>query len=152
MRSSHYGACALALCVIPVLAQPKFSEGKLHGRDAYILENGTMRVSALRGAGHIAEIRFATGTTARTVNPRRVPHYPTIDPMDYDNAKHDPIYGGGTNRRLMAGYMGHLLNFPQFGPPSEWEAQAGLPNHGGALMVAWEKTRGNVQPDAVTFG
>ena len=37
--------------------KPSFKQEKLHGRDAYVLENSKMRVSALRGAGHIGEIR-----------------------------------------------------------------------------------------------
>ena len=35
--------------------------------------------------------------------------------------------------------MGHLLNFPTFGPPSESEAKSGLGNHGEAVMVEWKK-------------
>ena len=51
----------------------------------------------------------------------RVPHYPTIDPQTYDAAKHDTIYGATPHRWLSAGYMGHLLCFPAFGPPSSEE-------------------------------
>ena len=100
------------------LAQkPTFTQEKVHGRDAFVLENSKMRVSALRGAGHIGEIRLKSSDPKTSINPMRVAHFPTIDPWDYDPAKHDPIYGGGPARSLQSGYMGHLLNFPQDGYP-----------------------------------
>ena len=79
----------------------------------------------------------------------RIPHFPTIEPWEYDGAKHDKIYGGGTNRWLQSGYMGHLLNFPTFGGPSEKEAQSGLGNHGEALVVEWKKDAAITSADAV---
>jgi hypothetical protein len=120
-------------------AEPSFKEQTFHNRHAYVLENGLMRVSALRGAGHWAEIRLTSGDPKKDLNPMRIPHFPTIDPWEYDAAKHDKIYGGGTNRLLQSGYMGHLLNFPTFGAPSEQEARNGLGNHGEALTVEWRK-------------
>jgi hypothetical protein len=37
--------------------------------------------------------------------------------------------------------MGHLLNFPTFGGPSEDEARNGLGNHGEALAVEWKNDK-----------
>ena len=144
--------CILFLLAVSAAAQePSFSTGTLHGRDAYVLQNSTIRVSALRGAGHIAEIRFRSDDPKLALNPMRVPHYPTIEPWEYDPAKHDAVYGGGTNRILMAGYMGHLLNFPTFGGPSTTEAANGLGNHGEALSREWTLDRAGATPDEVVL-
>jgi hypothetical protein len=118
---------------------PALREGKFEGRRAYILETSRMRVSALAGGGHLAEIRLKTGDPRQDVNPMRVPHYPTIEPQEYDPARHDALYGTDPHRWLSSGYMGHLLCFPQFGPPSADEAAAGLGNHGEAPIVEWRK-------------
>ncbi len=141
---THVLIAALILAVLPgpgvARAQaPAFSEDLFHGRSAYILENAEMRVAALRGAGHIAEIRLKSDDPKKSVNPMRVPHFPTIDPWDYDPAKHDATYGGRPDRILQSGYMGHLLNFPTFGSPSDREAENGLGTHGEALAVEWRK-------------
>ena len=131
--------------------RPSLKEEKFHGRDAYVLENPKMRVAALRGAGHIAEIRLKSSDPQKNVNPMRVPHYPTIEPWEYDPAKHDTLYGGAVNRILMSGYMGHLLNFPTFGNPSESEAEAGLGAHGEALAVEWKKERADSNREGVSL-
>jgi hypothetical protein len=115
-----------------------FKKEKFEGRDAYVLSNARMRVSALRGGGHIGEIRLLSPDPLKSVNPMRVPHYPTIDPWEYDPVKHDALYGSGNDRLLMAGYMGQLLNFPTFGDPSPDEARNGLEKHGEALAVEWK--------------
>lgn len=143
-------AAAAVLAVCPAAgAEPSFQEETFHGRHAYVLETDQVRVSALRGAGHWAEIRLKSDDPKKSVNPMRIPHFPTIEPWEYDGAKHDKIYGGGTNRWLQSGYMGHLLNFPTFGGPSEKEAQSGLGNHGEALVVEWKKDAAITSADAV---
>ena len=128
---------------------PSFHEERFHGRYAYVLENARMRVSALRGAGHLAEIRLKSPDPKTSINPMRIPHFPTIEPWEYDAAQHDQIYGGGTARILQSGYMGHLLNFPTFGGPSDSEAKAGLGNHGEALSAEWRKDSSAVSNDGV---
>ena len=133
------------LCILLVASAqaqaPRFERGEVHGRDAYVLDNGVIRVAALRGAGHIAELRLLSDDSRVAVNPMRVPHFPTIEPWEYDPAKHDLIYGAGPNKILQSGYMGHLLNFPTFGPPSPAEAANGLGNHGEALTREWRLDR-----------
>ena len=126
---------------------PSFERGELHGREAYVLSNGLIRVSALSGAGHIAELRFLSDDPTKAINPMRVPHFQTIEPWEYDPARHDPIYGGGTNKILQSGYMGHLLNFPTFGGPSSAEAANGLGNHGEALTREWKLDRTDSDDD-----
>jgi hypothetical protein len=114
----------------------------VHGRQAWVLKNGRIRVAALKGGGHLAEIRLDSPDPKKSVNPMRVPHYPTIDPQNYDAARHDAIYGATPHRWLSAGYMGHLLCFPAFGPPSsEEEIRNGLGNHGEAPIVEWKALR-----------
>jgi hypothetical protein len=115
----------------------EFKEEKLYGRNAYVLDNGVFRIAVLRGGGHIAEVRLVSKDPLVNINPMRVPHYPTIEPYEYEPSKHDAIYGSDPHRWLSSGYMGHLLCFPFYGAPSAEEAKAGLGNHGEAPIVEW---------------
>jgi catechol 2,3-dioxygenase-like lactoylglutathione lyase family enzyme len=134
------------------IPQATFYEEKVNGRDAYVLDNGWMRVSLLRGGGHIAEVRLKTGDRRKDLNPMRVPHYRTIDPHTYDASRDDAIYGDGPHKWLSAGYMGHLLCFPFYGPPSsEEEVRAGLGNHGEAPIVEWKKSNVEINTDGVSL-
>ena len=81
----------------------------------------------------------------------RVPHYPTIEPYEYDDAKHNGIYGSDPHRWLSSGYMGHLLCFPEYGSPSPEEAQAGLGNHGEAPIVEWHRINVEENSDGLTL-
>ena len=140
------------LAIISLLgAQTAFHEDTFRGRQAYVLENGKMRVSALRGGGHLAEIRLQSDDPRKNVNPMRVPHYPTIEPHQYDPARHDALYGSDSHRWLSSGYMGHLLCFPEFGPPSPEEVRSGLGNHGEAPIVEWKKQKTEIRDDGVSL-
>ena len=56
------------LSLLPATAQqPSIHDETVHGRRAYVLENGKMRVSALRGGGHLAEIRFLSSDPRKAV-------------------------------------------------------------------------------------
>jgi hypothetical protein len=134
------GACFLTTCLVGLAAYgQKFPTVSFHGRKGYLLENDRIRVIALRGGGHIAEVRFTDGDARKRVNPMRVPHYQTIEPYEYDPARHDALYGNDSHRWLSSGYMGHLLCFPAFGPPSSpAEIKNGLGNHGEAPIVEWK--------------
>ena len=127
------------------------TEEAFHGRRAWVLSNGWMRVSLLAGGGHIAEVRLLSDDPRKNLNPMRVPHYPTIEPYAYDDARDNPIYGDTPHRWLSSGYMGHLLCFPIYGPPSEDEARAGLGNHGEAPIVEWKKIDVRSDSDGITF-
>lgn len=127
------------------------SEEFFHGRRAWVLSNGWMRVSLLAGGGHIAEVRLISDDPKKNLNPMRVPHYPTIEPHEYDPARHDAVYGDTPHKWLSSGYMGHLLCFPIYGAPSEDEARAGLGNHGEAPIVEWRKTKVEANSDGVTL-
>ncbi len=144
---------AMLLSAVCLEAQtPSVREEKVNGRDAWVVENGLIRLSALRGGGHLGEIRLVSDDPRKNLNPMRVPHYPTIDPHAYDPARHDAVYGAGSHRWLSSGYMGHLLCFPFYGPPSsEDEILAGLGNHGEAPIVEWKKKRVDATDSRVTL-
>jgi hypothetical protein len=133
-------------------SEVEFREARVHGRHAYILENGLIRVAALRGGGHLGDVRLLSPDPKTGINPMRVPHYPTIEPYEYDPARHDSLYGSGSHRWLSSGYMGHLLCFPFYGAPSsEDEVKAGLGNHGEAPIVEWKMLRVERSENALTL-
>ncbi len=125
---------------------------KVYNRQAWVLANGIIRVALLAGGGHIAQVQLLTGDARKDVNPMRVPHYPTIDPDAYQPSRDDAIYGDNPHRWLSAGYMGHLLCFPFYGPPSsEFEIKAKLGNHGEAPIVRWKELSRDFSQKAITF-
>ena len=94
-------------------------------RRAHTIETPDLRVTVLVEGGHIAEILDrATG-----VNPLWTPPWPSIEPSNYDRARH-PEYGDDAESKLLAGIMGHNLCLDIFGGPPSDEAAAGLPVHG----------------------
>ncbi|MEZ5351889.1 MAG: hypothetical protein R2762_04580 [Bryobacteraceae bacterium] len=122
----------------------------VNGREAWVLDNGLIRVAALRGGGHIGEVRLISANPRASINPMRVPHYRTIDPNTYQPSRDDAVYGDGSHRFLSSGYMGHLLCFPFYGPPSsDAEIAAGLGNHGEAPIVEWRLIRSEESPERV---
>ncbi len=124
----------------------------IHGRQAYVVENGKLRVSALRGGGHLAELRLLTDDARLGINPLYVPHYPTIEPYLYDPAQHATQYAAGANARLTAGYMGHLLCFPAFGPPTPAEVDNDFTFHGEAVAVEWTQHQpAQINPESITL-
>ncbi len=128
-----------------------FHEDKLHGRRAFVLENSRMRLSTLPGGGFIGEVRFQSDDPKKSVNPLRVPHYQTIDPFTYDVARDGDLYGTGIQRRLMSGYMGHFLCFPQFAASSPAEFRQDYGQHGEAIAVEWKLENVDTRKDGVTL-
>src|SRR5436190_17863578 len=94
-------------------------------REAATLENDALRVTVLREGGHVAEILHKKSG----VNPLWVPPWPTMDPSQYDPAKH-PEYGLDAESKLLAGIHGHNLCLDLFGGPTPEEAAAGMTTHG----------------------
>jgi len=80
-----------------------------------------------------------------------LPHYATIEPFQYNDAKHNELYGNDPHRWLSSGYMGHLLCFPEYGPPSKEEMEAGLGNHGEAPIVEWRQIQLDNNAEGVTL-
>jgi hypothetical protein len=106
---------------------------RYRGRRAVSLENRHVRVTVLVEGGHIAEIFDKRAN----VNPLWTPPWPSIEPSQYDHARHDQ-YGRGVDAMLLAGIMGHNLCLDIFGGPSAEEAAAGLPVHGEASKVRYD--------------
>ncbi len=101
-----------------------------HGRQAVSIENEALRVTVLKEGGHIAEVLHKKSG----VSPLWVPHWPSIEPSQFDPVTH-PEFGGGADGRLLAGIMGHNLCLDIFGGPSDAEAAAGLTAHGEASVA-----------------
>ena len=101
-------------------------ESNIYGRPGWVLENGTIRVSLLRGGGHVAEVRLVSKNPRVSINPMFIPD------------------GNG--------YMGHLVCFPHFGPASAEERAQGLRGHGEAGSVEWQQTRPlQIDAQGITF-
>jgi hypothetical protein len=145
------GLCLLIAALALYSQTASFHEDTLHGRRAFVLENDRMRVSTLPGGGFIGEIRFKSPDPKKNVNPMRVPHYQTIDPYAYDIEKHGALYGTGMQRRLMSGYMGHFLCFPNFGASAPSELALDYGQHGEALAVEWKQDKLETRKDGVTL-
>ena len=109
------------------------NETTFNGRRAVSIENDHLRVTVLPGGGHIAEVHDkATG-----INPLWTPPWTSIEPSQFDAARHRD-YGDGVDARLLAGITGHNLCLDIFGGPSDDEARAGLPVHGEASVVDYD--------------
>jgi hypothetical protein len=102
------------------------------GRRAAAIENAALRVTVLEEGGHIAEVLHKKSG----VSPLWVPHWPSIEPSQFDPGRH-PAFGVGADGRLLAGIMGHNLCLDIFGGPSDTEAAAGLTAHGEAPVARY---------------
>jgi hypothetical protein len=110
---------------------------QLGGRSAWTLDTAMLRVTVLRGGGHVAEIALkSTGA----VNPLWMQTRPTIDPINFNSARDAKTYGGGSSARLMSGLAGHSLCFPYWGNPSAAEERAGMTFHGETGIAMWTQT------------
>jgi len=118
MKLTIIGAVLACLFLAPAERQevPSFRDDEaFHGRGAWVLENRHLRVTLLRDGGHIAELRLITDDPLAGINPMFVPSD--------------------------AGYVGHLVCFPYYGPASPDERKRGLGGHGEAGSVEWRQTR-----------
>lgn len=106
---------------------------KFNNRDAWQIENDLLRVTVLRGGGHIAELLDKRSG----VNPLWIPPWRSIDPADY-NLNEDWCYGRNNESRLLSGIMGHNLCLDTFGPPSDEQLRAGISAHGEASIAAYD--------------
>jgi hypothetical protein len=111
------------------------------GRSAWTVDTPLLRVTVLKGGGHVAEIVLkSTGA----VNPLWMQSRPTIDPANYNAARDTKTYGGGPSAKLMSGLAGHSLCFPYWGDPSAAEERAGMTFHGETGIATWSQTGSGV--------
>jgi hypothetical protein len=111
-----------------------------HGRKAYLLENGAVRLITLTGGGHIAEFRFVDASPFSHLNPLWVPPWKTMEPYNYREKLHSRSYGSLLEGKLLSGIAGHNICLDYFGPPTQAETKQGLSQHGEAPMLKWRKT------------
>jgi hypothetical protein len=107
-------------------------------RRAIQMENERLRLTVLEEGGHIAELLHKPSG----LNPLWTPPWHSIEPSDYDQAKH-PEYGNNSESKLLAGLMGHNLCMDIFGGPSQDEAAAGMTVHGEASVARYDLSIAN---------
>ncbi len=106
------------------------NEIQYRGRRACALDNGTLQIIVTVEGGHIAAVLDkATG-----LNPLWSPPWPSMEPSQFDPARHRQ-YGSDSESKLLAGILGHNLCLDTFGGPTESEAAAGMTVHGEASVL-----------------
>ena len=118
-------------------------------RKLWAFENRSLRILVSPGGGHIAALHLKNGhPRAKSLpNPLWTPPWKSIEPGAYKAGKHDRIYGGAPEGRLLASILGHNLALDSFGTPSAAEIRAGGLTHGEAGVAIWKpagKRRGSV--------
>jgi hypothetical protein len=103
------------------------------GRKAASIENDQLRVTVLQEGGHVAEILDKRSG----VNPLWIPPWPSIEPSEFNPRQH-PLYGVGSDAKLLAGIAGHNLCLDLFGGPSTEEFEQGYTAHGEGSVVSYE--------------
>lgn len=87
----------------------------------------------LREGGHIAGILHKPSG----VNPLWTPPWHSLEPSEFDPARHTE-YGAGAEAKLLSGIMGHNLCLDIFGGPSDAEAAAGIGVHGEGSVAPYD--------------
>ena len=103
---------------------------KFLGRDAFQLENDTLRVTVLAKGCNIAEmLHKQTG-----INPLWIP------PWSKELSRADPLEVATLERdgQFLSNVMGHHICLDTFGDPSEEERAAGLELHGEASIAPYD--------------
>jgi hypothetical protein len=126
-------AITLAPLVLFAAAATQFT-----GRSAWTIDAPHLRVTVLKGGGHVAEIALKT---PGAVNPLWVQNRPTMDPVNFVAARDAQRYGGDAAAKLRSGLAGHSLCFPYWGNPSPSEERAGMTFHGETGVVDWSLLR-----------
>ncbi len=105
-------------------------------RKLWTFENRSLIVQVAPGGGHIAALRLKKG---HSPNPLWTPPWKSMEPSAYKPKKHDRLYGGPPEGRLLASILGHNLCMDSFGSPSPAETRAGGLTHGEAGVVKWKR-------------
>ncbi len=135
-RIRYFCLLSFALCLLPWFVARASAQQPVtfHGRQAWSLENDLLRVTVLRGGGHIAEL---VRKSPQEVNPLWIPTWPSIEPSTYTRDKHGKVYGTDSEAATLSGIMGHNVAFAYWGAPSPAEFKAGLSYHGEVSTLAW---------------
>ena len=123
---SRFGALvslALGFAALPALAQSAgdhFRQDDFQGRPALVVSNDLLELTILNTSGAFARLLLT-------------------DDADKINPMWDHIRMARERNRPMWGltYVGHFICVDGFGPPSDEEEKAGLPQHGEARDLAW---------------
>ncbi len=126
-----------AIFALPPLLLFATSVTRFTGRAAWTIDTPDLRVTILKGGGHVAEIALKS---PGAINPLWIQERRTIDPAQFNAARDAQTYGGGPSAKLMSGLAGHRLCFPYWGNPSAAEERAGMTFHGETGVVNWTST------------
>jgi hypothetical protein len=103
-------------------------------RRALRLSNGVIELTVLTGGGHIADLRL----TSSPINALWESPWHTIEPQDFNAAKHAALYGEPAVGKMLSGYTGHAVALGYFGMPSKEHEVRGLALHGEAASSEWQ--------------
>ena len=120
---SRFGAlvfAALSCAVLPASAGDHFRQDDFQGRPSLVVSNDLIELTILHTSGAFASLVLK-------------------DDADKINPMWDHIRMARELNRPMWGltYVGHFICVDGFGPPSDDEERAGLPQHGEARDLAW---------------
>ena len=141
----------MAVTILALSAAWGQTDVEFRGRKAWKLENDRLRVTVLKGGGHIAELALKNPPGGREVNPLWIPPWPSIEPSTYSKERHGAIYGTDSEAATLAGIMGHNVCFDYWGAPSEAEFRAGLSFHGEVSTLAWYEVASRLSGGAMEF-
>ena len=110
---------------------------KWRGRPAIRLSNGMVELTALKGGGHIAELRFAGDASGPQTNVLWESPWEGAAPGTLRARRLAGKYGPKGVGEFLVSYTGHALCLDYFGMPSADEVREGLPLHGEAASRNW---------------
>lgn len=116
---------------------------RFRNRQAWELDNGKLRLTMLKGGGHIASVVLSDRPR---INPLWRPVWKGLEPWEY-KPRHEKRYG----IKLLATIAGHNLCLGWFGEPSDEEAAAGMGCHGEAPIVRWKQLAKKVSKSSVSL-
>lgn len=115
----------------------------VHGRQGWLLDNGTLSLFLMAGGGHIADLRLKG---VDDINPFWAPPWKSIEPWEYK--KNDAKRYGA---KLLACIYGHNLCLSSFGDPSPDEVKCGLTCHYEAPVARWSVRRKIINKRSICF-
>ena len=120
LRFGALFSIALGCAVIPALAGDHFRQDDFQGRPSLVVSNDLLELTILNTSGAFASLVLK-------------------DDADKINPLWDHIRMARELNRPMWSltYVGHFICVDGFGPPSDDEEKAGLPQHGEARDLAW---------------